>query len=75
MNSLRVGVIGVGHLGALHTKMYAQIPTAHLVGVFDVDSARAEKIAAEFGIQAFAQLDDLLANVEAVSIATVTQSM
>jgi len=74
MNPLRVGVIGVGHLGALHTKMYAQIPTAHLIGVFDVDQKRAEKIAAEFGIKAFAKFDDLLADVEAVSIATVTQS-
>jgi predicted dehydrogenase len=74
MNPLRVGVIGTGHLGALHTKMYTQIPTAHLVGVFDVDATRTENIAAEFGIKAFAQMDDLLANVEAVSIATVTQS-
>jgi len=74
MNPLRVGVIGTGHLGALHTKMYAQIPTAHLVGVFDIDSARAKKIGKEFGIKAYTQIDDLLANVEAVSIATVTQS-
>jgi predicted dehydrogenase len=74
MNPLRVGVIGVGHLGALHAKMYSQIPTAHLVGVFDIDSTRAEKISAEFRMQAFTQLDDLLAHVEAVSIATVTQS-
>jgi predicted dehydrogenase len=74
MDPLSVGVIGVGHLGALHAKMYLQIPTAHLVGVFDIDSTRTEKIAAEFGIQAFTQLDDLLAHVEAVSIATVTQS-
>jgi predicted dehydrogenase len=74
MNPLSVGIIGVGHLGALHTKMYSQIPNAHLVGVFDVDSTRAEKIAMEFRIQAFAQLDDLLAHVEAVSIATVTQA-
>jgi predicted dehydrogenase len=74
MNPLRVGVIGTGHLGALHTKMYTQIPTAHLVGVFDVDATRTENIAAKFGIKAFAQMDDLLANVEAVSIATATQS-
>jgi predicted dehydrogenase len=74
MNPLRVGVIGTGHLGALHAKMYAQIPTANLVGVYDVDSVRSEKCAAEFGIKAFAQMDDLLKNVEAVSIATVTQS-
>ncbi len=74
MNPLRVGVIGTGHLGALHTKMYAQIPTAHLIGVYDIDSARSEKSAAEFGTKAFTQMDDLLENVEAVSIATVTQS-
>jgi predicted dehydrogenase len=74
MKPLRVGVIGVGHLGALHTKMYAQIPSAQLIGVYDIDSMRAEKIAAEFGVKAFAQIDDLLAQVEAVSIATVTQS-
>jgi predicted dehydrogenase len=74
MNPSRVGVIGTGHLGALHAKMYAQIPAANLVGVFDVDPARSEKCAAEFGIKAFAQMDDLLKNVEAVSIATVTQS-
>ncbi len=74
MNPLRVGVIGTGHLGALHTKMYAQIPSAHLIGVYDIDSKRSEKYAAEFGIKAFAQMDDLLANVEAVSIAAATQS-
>jgi predicted dehydrogenase len=74
MNPLRVGVIGVGHLGSLHAKMYAQIPTAQFVGVFDVETERAQKVAKEFKVQAYSQLDDLLAHVEAVSIATVTQS-
>jgi predicted dehydrogenase len=70
MDPLDIGVIGTGHLGALHTKMYAQIPNAHLVGVFDIDTARAKNIAEEFGTKAFAQIDDLLANVDAVSIQT-----
>jgi len=74
MDPLNVGVIGVGHLGSLHAKMYSQIPSAHFVGVFDVDLKRAETLAAEFGIKAFATLDDLLSQVEAVSVATVTQS-
>jgi predicted dehydrogenase len=74
MNPLRVGVVGVGHLGSLHAKMYAQIPTAQLVGVFDVDTEKAQKVAKEFKVHAYSQLDDLLANVEAVSIATVTQT-
>jgi predicted dehydrogenase len=74
MNSLRVGVIGVGHLGSLHTKMYAQIPFAQLVGVFDLNGALADKIAAEYDTKSFSNVDDLLAQVDAVSIATVTQS-
>ena len=74
MDPLNVGVIGVGHLGSLHTKMYAQISSVHLTGVYDVDVQRAQKLAAEFGIKAFSTLDDLLSQVEAVSIATATQS-
>ena len=74
MGPLNVGVIGVGHLGSLHTKMYAEISSAKLIGVFDSDPQRAEKTAAEFGIKAFSALDDLLSQVDAVSIATPTQS-
>jgi predicted dehydrogenase len=74
MDPLNVGVIGVGHLGSLHAKMYGQISSVKLVGVYDSDSQRAQKLAAEFGINAFSTLDDLLSQVEAVSIATSTQS-
>jgi predicted dehydrogenase len=74
MDPLNVGVIGVGHLGSLHAKMYSQISSVNFVGVYDVDLKRAETLAAEFGVKAFSTLDDLLSQVEAVSIATVTQS-
>jgi predicted dehydrogenase len=74
MDPLNVGVIGVGHLGSLHAKMYSQIASVKFVGVFDTDQQRAEKLAAEFGIKAFSTLDDLLSQVDAVSIATATQS-
>ncbi|MGD1045413.1 MAG: Gfo/Idh/MocA family oxidoreductase [Bacteroidota bacterium] len=74
MIPLNVGVIGVGHLGSLHTKMYAEISSVKLVGVYDVDSQRTEKLATEFGIKAFSTLDDLLSQVEAVSIATETRT-
>ncbi|HVN48396.1 MAG TPA: Gfo/Idh/MocA family oxidoreductase, partial [Bacteroidota bacterium] len=73
MERLNVGVIGVGHLGSLHAKMYAQIPTAEFVGVYDVDAARAAAIATEYKVRAFGTIHELLANVQAVSIATVTQ--
>jgi predicted dehydrogenase len=43
-----------------------------LVGVCDVDAGRAEKIAAELGTAAFVEVDDLLARVEAVTVAVPT---
>jgi predicted dehydrogenase len=69
---IKVGVIGVGHLGALHAKMYAQIPTAHFVGVYDVNAEHAREVAAQYGVTACATMQELLAQVEAISIATVT---
>jgi predicted dehydrogenase len=74
MNHLSVGVIGVGHLGSLHAKMYAQMQSARLIGVYDCNKARADKIAGEYGAKAFSTIDALLAEVEAVSIATPTQA-
>jgi predicted dehydrogenase len=72
MKPLRVGVIGVGHLGSLHAKMFAAIPEATLVGVYDVDQAKADKVAQEYGAAPFDDIDKLLAGVDAVSIATST---
>ncbi len=72
MNALRIGVIGVGHLGALHAKMLSAIPAAKLVGVFDTDLEKARKAAADNGTTACASLEELLVRVEAVTIATTT---
>jgi predicted dehydrogenase len=72
MEKIRVGVVGTGHLGNLHAKMYTQIATAELVGVYDADAAKAERVAAEHGTQAFGDLGKLLESVQAVNIATTT---
>ncbi len=72
MEKIKVGVVGTGHLGNLHAKMYSQIATAELVGVFDADLAKAERVAAEHGTTAFSDLGKLLESVQAVNIATTT---
>lgn len=74
MKKLPVGVIGVGHLGSLHAKMYAEIPSAHLVGVYDMDASRTEKAARVYNTQVSSSLDELLEMVSAVSIATPTKT-
>lgn len=74
MNKLSVGVIGLGHLGSLHAKMFAQIASAQFVGVYDIDEARKEALAQELGTKAFASADELLGKVSAVSIAAPTSA-
>jgi len=74
MEKLPVGVVGVGHLGSLHAKTYAQISSVKFVGIHDIDAQRANALSAEFDVKTFDSLDELLKNVRAVSIATPTST-
>lgn len=74
MKKVRIGVVGTGHLGSLHAKMYSQIESADLVGVYDIDVAKGKSVAEEFGTKHFPGIEDLLDQVEAISIATPTKS-
>jgi predicted dehydrogenase len=69
---LPVGVVGVGALGRHHARHLATLDEAKLVGVFDTDAARAASVAAELGTIGFADLDALLEQVEAVTVAVPT---
>ena len=71
--SIKVGVIGVGHLGQHHTKHYASLQDAKLVGVFDTDTDRAISIASQNSTKPFTELSSLLDAVDAVSIVTPTK--
>ena len=74
MTKLLIGVIGVGHLGSLHAKMFSSISSAELVGVVDTDAGRAEQTASNFSTKVFSSVGELLKNVKAVSIATPTST-
>ncbi len=71
-NQVKVGVIGVGHLGQHHVKHFASLPSANLIGIYDIDSARANEIAKKQKTKSFNTLDELLAGCDAVSIVTPT---
>lgn len=70
---LRVGVIGVGHLGEYHVQKYKAIKAADLIGIVDSDPARAELIAMRYGTKVFRHHHDLLPKVDAVSLAVPTE--
>jgi predicted dehydrogenase len=72
--SVKAGVIGVGHLGQHHARIYSEIETAELTAVADSDKGRAEEIAARYGARAFTDYRDMLGEVQAVSVATPTSA-
>ncbi len=68
-----IAVIGVGHLGSLHAKMLAEISSANFIGVYDVDEQKRNEIATKYNVQSFSSVENLLENVNAVTIAANTR--
>lgn len=72
MSKIKVGVIGVGHVGYHHARVYSQLPGVTLAGVSDTDEERLEKAVADFETKGFSRYEQMLEQVEAVSIAVPT---
>ena len=69
---IRVGVVGVGHLGNHHTRILSQIQGAELVGINDIDAEKGRKVAQEYGTRSFESLDQLLKETDALSLVVPT---
>lgn len=72
--TLKVGVIGVGHLGRLHALKYRTLPDCRLVGVWDTEAATTQSVAAECDAPAAPSLPALIENADALSIAATTSA-
>jgi predicted dehydrogenase len=71
--SLRVAVIGVGHLGRHHARILSTLPGVRLVAVVDTNRGRAEEIARTVNTRALFDARDLAGQVDAVTIAVPTE--
>lgn len=67
-----VAVIGAGHMGRHHVRLYSQIPQAKLVAVIDRDVERAKTMAEPLGAAWGDKLTPALGEVRAVSVAVPT---
>ena len=74
---IKVGVVGVGNMGFHHARIYSQLAESglvELVGVADINYERALSVAKTFKTKAFKDYRELLESVDAVSIATPTET-
>ena len=74
MSRLRVGVVGVGHIGKNHARLYAEQGSAEFAAIYDTDADKAAHLAQEFGTTAASSLEDFAERVDAASVATPTSS-
>ncbi|MEM7293808.1 MAG: Gfo/Idh/MocA family oxidoreductase [Pseudomonadota bacterium] len=69
---IRTAVVGVGYLGRFHAQKFSQLSQSELVGVVDNDEAGRNAVAEELNVKGFANVEDIIDVVDAVSIATPT---
>ena len=72
MDKIRTAVIGAGKMGAIHTKVYSQLPQSELVAVVDIDAEKAKCLARKYKVRMLTDSADLLGEVDVVTIATPT---
>ncbi len=67
---MRIGVIGLGRIGQHHARILGKHPDVEALVVTDIDGDRARHVAELLGAEAATGLDDLLGRVDALFIAT-----
>ncbi|MBU0549472.1 MAG: Gfo/Idh/MocA family oxidoreductase [Candidatus Omnitrophica bacterium] len=73
MRKIKVAVIGVGHLGSIHARIYRHMPEAKLVAISDINHSRLKEASRQLGVPGFADYNQLFGKIDAVSIATPTR--
>ena len=69
-----VGVVGTGALGYHHARLLRQMDGAELVGIYELNPARAAQVARELDTVAYPSLDALLERVEAATVVVPTSA-
>jgi len=69
---VKIGVVGVGHLGQHHARKFLSISGCELTGIYDKNEARLFEISQQLGVKSFSTYSDLLDHIDAIDIAATT---
>ena len=72
MTNIKTGVVGVGHMGINHARIYSEIDGSTLAAVFDSNSETAHSVAAKYNAKATTSLEEFASLVDAATICTPT---
>ena len=69
---LKIGLLGVGHLGKFHLNNWLEIKDIIFVGFFDPDEQNAIKVSEKYNVRRFLSVEELMDNCDAVDIVAPT---
>lgn len=69
---VKIGVLGVGHLGKIHLQQLKEISSVEITGFYDPNDVSAEEVMKTYGIRRFASEDELIDASDAIDIVTPT---
>lgn len=72
MKTIRTGVVGVGHMGINHARIYSELPGNQLAAVYDTNTEAATAAARSFNCRVAATLEEFASLVDAATICTPT---
>ncbi|GAX62198.1 1-carboxy-3-chloro-3,4-dihydroxycyclohexa-1, 5-diene dehydrogenase [Candidatus Scalindua japonica] len=74
MEKLKVAVIGTGHLGKEHARIYSEIPEVDLIGVVDTNKDTGEAVARRCKTTYYSSFKDILTKIDIASVVVPTRS-
>ena len=74
IKTIKIGVIGVGHLGNFHISKLKEIPKISISGIFDIDKKRSNEISDIYKVNCFSSIDEIVNGSDAISIVTPTST-
>lgn len=70
---IKIGVIGVGHLGKIHLKCLKNATNISIVGIFDANIDQARQVANDAEVPFYQDIDELITLCDAIDIVVPTE--
>lgn len=71
---IKVGVFGAGHLGRIHVQQWQFVEGAELIGLYDLDTEKAQKVGSEFDVKVVEDMEALIDACDAIDIVSTTSA-
>ncbi len=72
MSTLKIGLLGAGHLGKIHLKCIRQVAAFELVGFYDPNDEISQEVEKEYELRRFVSIEQLIDASDAIDIVTPT---